>query len=82
MDLFENSRGLQFKICKIWQNHRSSLESRKESPFMEENGVGLLETKCPWSKLGAESIVAFYWLSCDGLSLVGLLPKQEKSFFL
>lgn len=29
-----------------------------------------------------QSVVAFHWLSCDGLSLVGLLRGKEKIFLL
>ena len=39
----------------------------------EEVGRGHYKQKVHWSKLGAQSVVAFHWLSCDSLSLLGLL---------
>lgn len=41
---------------------------------------GLLETQSPLEEIGVPSIVASHWLSCEGLSLAGLLLAKEKTF--
>ena len=42
-------------------------------------GRGRQKQKVPWYKPEVQSIVAFHWLSCDGLLLAGLLPGKEKN---
>lgn len=35
--------------------------------------------KVYWNKLGVPSVVDFHWLSCENLSLSGLLLREEES---
>ena len=42
---------------------------------------GLQWTKSPLEELRFWSIVAFYWLSCDSVSLAELLPGKRRKFF-
>ena len=40
---------------------------------------GCYKQRVPWRELGFQSLVVFHWLSCDSLSLAGLLPDKEKN---
>ena len=70
MGLLGNSRELQSRTSKLWQNHRQVLRTKKRNAFLFKKG-GSWEG-C--SKQGA------HWLSFDSLSLAGLLPGQEETF--
>ena len=56
----------------------------EECSFIKEKDgkswEGSYKQKIHWSKLGVHSVVPFHWLSCDSLSLAGLLSGQEETF--
>lgn len=83
MAVFGNSRKLPFRTCKVWQNHRRVWRTKERKALLWRTvGWGYYQQKVQPSELGAPSIVAFYRPSCDSLSLAGLLPGEENSFFL
>ena len=55
---------------------------RRGKLFYREGGVerGCYKQKVHWGKSRVPSIVTFYWLSGDTLSLAELLPGKEKIF--
>ena len=78
--LFGNSRELQSWTSKL-KNQRQVHWTKQRSILYRGEGKlgGWCKHKVHWSKLGVRSLVAPHWLSCDRLSLAGLLPGKEES---
>lgn len=55
---------------------------RTQGRFTEEKGMlggVVINQNAQWSKLEAQSIATFHWLSCDILSLAGVLLREGKN---
>lgn len=54
MGLFWNSGAMQFRTCKVWQNHTQAQQRREECYFMEkeEAGRGCFEGKATGENQG------------------------------
>lgn len=69
------------RTCKLWQNHRQVLRTKRTALLYRKVDVGRgpYKQRVHWRKLGIQSVVAFHWLSYDNLSLAGPLPGKEKN---
>ena len=64
------------------QDHRQAWRTKeREEALLERRGGNWEGCYKHWSKLGVQSIVAFHQLSCDSISLPGLLPDNRRIFF-
>lgn len=68
------------KELELWKTTSKSSKGEETLYREGEVGRGCYKQKVYWRKLGFWSIAAFHWLSCDKLSLVKLLPVEEKIF--
>ena len=77
--LFMNSRQLQFRTCKLGKIVSKSGAQRGRDICMRkgELGGGIIN-KVQWKKPGVQSVIAFYWLGCDSISLAGVSLGKEK----
>ena len=78
MGSFRNSKELQSRTCDLWGSTGNSRDKGEEQSFIEEKGElgGAVTNK----KAELEETGNFHWLSCDSLSLAGLLLGREKCF--
>ena len=84
MGFFGNGKELQFEARNPRQTTGKTREQTRGTFFYRGEApahpTGCYKQRAHWRKLGVGSVVAFHWLSCDSLSLAGLLPGREKSF--
>lgn len=72
MGLLGNNRELQFRVCKVWPNHRQVQQRRGPLFYGGGSWEGLFWTKVLWRRARVQGDDGSHWLSCrGGRSLVG-----------
>lgn len=73
--LFVNSKDSHFRTCSLLELQAPPGNRGEEHFLRRERGIGkgCYKQRAYWRKLGVWSVVAFHWLSGEGLSLAGLL---------
>ena len=80
-----SSKELQLNsLCACGGGHASAGKTKDRKLLRGEREVGrdCYKQKSHWRKLGAQSTVAFHWLTHDSLLLAELLQSDENIFLL